>query len=290
MKNVQLANSKISLEISPLGAEIQSLKKDGNDFQYIWNDTTGKYWKRHAPILFPIIGRLNDDTFLSDNQEFHMTQHGFLRDRELKIVDQDKQHVTFEDSFDDDTLKKYPFKYKVIIKYQLIDDQVDVSAQISNQGQSSMYFSLGFHPGFHLNEKLEKYHLSFDPDQSELTNLDVEPAPFLSGEDKKIQLDNGQFQLSHQLLDDGLMVFSMNGINQVSLSEEQQGEILSLDVSEFPYLAIWSPEKKNAPFVCIEPFNGLPDVVGKPREMKDKKGVNQIAPEQIETFEWKLKI
>ena len=41
----------------------------------------GPVWPRHAPVLFPIVGRLKDDRLRHQGKSYHLPQHGFARDR-----------------------------------------------------------------------------------------------------------------------------------------------------------------------------------------------------------------
>ena len=46
-------------------------------------------WNRHAPILFPFVGKVKDGTYRIGDKEFAMkTQHGFARDSEFALVEQ----------------------------------------------------------------------------------------------------------------------------------------------------------------------------------------------------------
>ena len=50
----QIKNDQLTVEISSLGAELQSIK-DANGNEYLW-DGDPKYWARRSPLLFPIVG------------------------------------------------------------------------------------------------------------------------------------------------------------------------------------------------------------------------------------------
>ncbi|RHS32369.1 hypothetical protein DWV55_11650 [Butyricicoccus sp. AF10-3] len=57
-----LENERFRVEINEFGAELTRFtsKKDGTE--YVWKGDPAA-WKRHAPILFPIVGRLKDKTY-----------------------------------------------------------------------------------------------------------------------------------------------------------------------------------------------------------------------------------
>jgi acetaldehyde dehydrogenase / alcohol dehydrogenase len=150
--------------------------------------------------------------------------------------------------------------------------------RIDNFNDKKMYYSLGFHPAFNLEGDLADYRLEFDPKQTELTSLLIDPAPFRSGKEEKVTLKDGSLPLSWPLLDKGLKIYKADAASHVKLASGHQHAV-TLDISDFPYLAVWSPEEKQAPFVCVEPFRGLPDRYGRPVELSEKDGEQWLFPE-----------
>ena len=289
MATVELKNKKISAVISLLGAEIQSVTRIDDGFDYIWNDTTGKYWGRHAPVLFPIIGQINQNTYYFDGHKYGLTQHGFLRDQTFEIVSQSQDAVVLKSAANADTKAKFPFDYQVTISYRLDDSALKVEYNVENLDQKTMYYSLGLHPGFNTTGDFANYRLKFDPAVTELENQEVDPAPLLSGKTHMVKLTDGEYGLSHDKLDAGLIVFSAKGLKHVQLVSDEVKHAVELNLNDFPYFAIWSPEKKNADFVCVEPFNGLPDVYGDPEQLQDKKAVNTLAAGKTDVFGTEIK-
>lgn len=80
-----LENERFRVEINEFGAELTRFtsKKDGTE--YVWKGDPAA-WKRHAPILFPIVGRLKDKTYTVDGKPYEITQHGFGRDLEWQAL------------------------------------------------------------------------------------------------------------------------------------------------------------------------------------------------------------
>lgn len=78
-----LENKRFKVTVNEMGAELTSFysKKDGTE--YIWQADPAA-WKRHAPILFPIVGRLKDKTYTVSGTAYEITQHGFGRDLEWR--------------------------------------------------------------------------------------------------------------------------------------------------------------------------------------------------------------
>ena len=82
MNNIFLKNNNLTVKISTLGAEIQSLKK--SEKEYIWEGNPD-IWEGHSPILFPICGKLADNKFIIDGKEFSLNMHGFAKKVYLKL-------------------------------------------------------------------------------------------------------------------------------------------------------------------------------------------------------------
>ncbi len=76
-----LSNNKIEIEVSHHGAELLSLRC--NEREYMWNGDPA-FWNRHAPILFPAVGKPYNNTVHIKGKEYTMKQHGFARDSEFE--------------------------------------------------------------------------------------------------------------------------------------------------------------------------------------------------------------
>ena len=72
-----LENERFRVEINEFGAELTRFtsKKDGTE--YVWKGDPAA-WKRHAPILFPIVGRLKDKTYTVDGRPYEITASGAI--------------------------------------------------------------------------------------------------------------------------------------------------------------------------------------------------------------------
>ncbi|URW70688.1 aldose 1-epimerase family protein [Lactobacillus kefiranofaciens subsp. kefirgranum] len=288
MEQITIKNNKLEAKIALLGAEIQEVKNLQDDFSYIWT-ADKKYWGRHAPILFPFIGRSNENKYLCLGKTYDMKQHGFLRDQTFKVVEQKDDEVVLESSSTPETKAVYPYDYTVTITYRLAKDELKAYYQVENKNSSAMYYSFGFHPGLNITSNLSDYSLHFDTKNSSLRRLLIDPAPFRSGEETRTQLEDGKLALNYPMLDDGLIIFDVADISSVSLVSSKDGNKVTEDISDFPYLAIWSPEKKQAPFVCVEPFRGLPDKYGKPIDISMKDGEQNIIGHHTDKFDVSLR-
>ena len=276
-EKIVIDNDQLEVSVSTMGGELQSVKSKKDGYEYIWQ-ADAKYWGRHAPVLFPFIGRSNDNSYLLDGQKYSMKQHGFLRDYDFELVHQEKDSVKLLFESNPETRKVYPYDFSVELEYKLSSKQLEVIYRINNFTANTMYYSLGFHPAFNIEGDLADYRLDFAPEQEKLTDLLIDPAPFRSGKEATVELKDSSLPLSYPMLDKGLKIYNADDISTVKLTSSHTHSI-TMDLHDFPFLAVWSPEKKQAPFVCVEAFRGLPDQYGKVGELKEKKGEQVVFPE-----------
>lgn len=158
-----LSNGKLTIQVSEHGAELCSLK--ACDKEYLWQADPA-FWKRHSPVLFPIVGGVWENVYRLDGQEYHLSQHGFARDMDFTLVGQDDSKVLYELNYTEETLAKYPYKFKLCIGYALEDDKVRVIWKVMNLDQKEISFQIGAHPAFyfpHYDEKTtERGYFGFD--------------------------------------------------------------------------------------------------------------------------------
>lgn len=74
----------LKVVISSKGAEVQSVKDRHNGYEYIWQ-ANPKVWARHAPVLFPIVGRLVNDEYTYKGKKYHMTEHALPEIKNLRL-------------------------------------------------------------------------------------------------------------------------------------------------------------------------------------------------------------
>ena len=145
--NYEIKNEHIKAKIKSFGAELNSLQKCAEELEYIWQGDS-KYWNRHSPILFPIVGRLKNDSYTYQNQKYNMTQHGFARDKEFEVIKNEADFMEFRLKSDEKTLEIYPFSFELYLSYKLEKNSLIVSYKVINKSDDKMLFSIGAHPVF----------------------------------------------------------------------------------------------------------------------------------------------
>ena len=286
-----LRNSEMEVQVSSKGGELVSLR-DAAQTEYIWiGDAT--YWKRHAPQLFPCIGRLTNNQYRMDGALHEMGQHGFLRDYELTKVEEIETSLHLRLTSDASTRQLYDRAWIVDIFYTLCGKTLSVKFQVRNCDTRTMRFGYGIHPGFNvpLNPALrfEDYRLDFHemsiPKQMELTERYT-----ISGGMRDYALEEGRYlPLQHSLFDhDAIILKDMP--HTVTLSSQKDEKKVTVTFPDMPYLGIWHAPETDAPFVCIEPWSSLPSTDGVIDEFETKPDFITVEPEHTYTNCWSISI
>ncbi len=275
-----LKNDFIQLKIKKAGAEMISLQLRDDNTEYLWTGDPD-YWGRHAPVLFPIVGRLKDNEYILDGETYKMTQHGFGRDKDFELITAENNRATYRLSDDENTLKKYPYQFQLDITYTLEENTVKINYNLKNTDSKEIHFSLGAHPGFCCplfeDEEMEDYYLEFEEVETAETHL-LE-GPYFSGHSKEILNNEKILNLSPDLFANDALVFKDLKSNSITIKGKNHKRETKVKFSGFPYLGIWSPVKRS-PFVCIEPWYGIADSIDTDKNFKTKKAIHSLIPDE----------
>ena len=81
-----LENEKFKIIANNNGAELSSISSKEDGIEYLWNGNK-KYWGYHAPVLFPIVGKVKDGIYRVDGKEYNLPQHGLARVSEFELIE-----------------------------------------------------------------------------------------------------------------------------------------------------------------------------------------------------------
>jgi galactose mutarotase-like enzyme len=265
---ISISNSQLSATINTLGAELISLIKSNKN--YIWQlDET--YWNKTSPILFPIVGRLKNDSYEFNGKMYHLARHGFARNMEFSFDKKSDSQVIFELNESEETKINYPFDFKLLIAYTLIENELVIEYFVRNQSDEVLPFSIGAHPAFSVSDKFENYSLQFNKeDLFETHHLENES---FNGKTTLLEVKNNVIALNYALFEKDALVFKQLKSNEVILKNNEKA-VLKVNYNHFPYLGIWT--KENAPFLCIEPWCGLADSSNHNGDFEEKEGINLL--------------
>ena len=276
MTLIPLSNGILSATIATLGAELQSLK-DAAGSEWLWQADPA-VWPRHAPILFPIVGKAAGNALLIDGRSYPIGQHGFARDRDFAIVEQGPGHVTLRLVADAETRTHYPFDFVLDLTYALDGATLAETATITNPGAAPLPASVGFHPGF-------AWPLpgSDAPQEAHLVLFEkAEPAPIrrlgpggVLPDGLPTPVEGRRLALAPSLFAADALIFDR--LESRSLWFGVPGRPgLRVDFPDMPYLGLWM--KPGAPFLCIEPWQGHAAPEGFAGPIADMPGMLAIAP------------
>lgn len=276
-----IKNDELILCFSGLGAELTSISDTKTGRNYLWNaDPT--YWKRSSPVLFPIVGSLKDKSFTYKGITYPLSQHGFARDLDFKVIDSKENSISFLLESNKDTLEIYPFPFRLIIAYTLVQREITVTWEVVNTGADTMYFSIGAHPAFlcplNANEKQSDYFLAFDCENPiGVTKINENGLALKGLKDSPVILEteNGLLPVSSHLFDDDALVIENNQFHKVSLLTPNKIPYVTVSF-DAPLFGLWSPAGKNAPFVCIEPWYGRCDSEDFNGTLEDREYGNKL--------------
>ncbi len=279
--NYEIKNSFIKAKIKSFGAELNSLQKNDNDLEYIWQGNP-KYWNRHSPILFPIVGRLKNDSYIYQNQKYNMTQHGFARDKEFEVVKNEVDFIEFRLCSDDKSLEIYPFYFELFLSYKLEKNSLVINYKIINKSLDKMLFSIGAHPAFNWplkeNEKKEDYYLEFEDIKQTKRYFLNDKGLVYKNED--LEIIENKIALNEELFKNDALVFNDLNIKQLTFRSKKNDNFIKVDFENFPYLGIWS-KPSGAPFLCIEPWFGVADEENSTQNLEDKKAMITLQKDEI---------
>lgn len=275
--NYVLKNAELTVTLSDLGAEMISVRR--GTCEYVWQkDDT--YWKDgQAPLLFPICGRLIEGAYAYEGTRYEMAIHGFAKDSVFQVAHRSDCEIEFVLEADEATKSSYPFDFSLSVIYRLEGDTLATEAVIRNRGSSVMPATFGAHPGFYVPldgaGRFEDYWLEFSkpcsPDEVVMT-----PTCFLTGERKPFLLERGRYlPLRHSLFDIDA-IFLARVSDSVTLKSDKTPRSVTLTYPDMPYLGIWHMPRTDAPYVCIEPWCGLPDYNGKVGDIMQKSDMFRI--------------
>ena len=296
MSDVILKNENLKIEVNLHGAELKSLYNMDTDTEYLWCADPA-YWNRTSPVLFPFVGGVKNGVYRHNGVEYRIGQHGFARDREFALVSRTEDTVWFSLEDDESSRMIYPFAFRLEIGYQLLKDGVKVMWRVKNPAETDMYFSIGAHPAFNCplrkGEKQTDYSIRLQGgdgnDVEAFVNTIFGQGGTVTAEHETVELNHGLLPITEHTFDNDAKVIENAQVQRVALIDESGEEILAVEF-DAPLVGIWSPPKKNAPFVCIEPWYGRCDSEVFAGELKDREWEQVLKPGEEFAAEYKIRV
>ena len=279
---------------SRLGGELLSYKLDGVEKIHQGQeciDAYGKvYWKRHFPVLFPIVGKLKQNRTIINGRTYEMSQHGFARDMEFEPITKLDNFHSYVLRSNPSTMVKYPFEFSLYITYRTDGNKLTTIYKVVNDGDNNMPFGIGGHPAFKIDmEDLlnEEYYLEFDQDEDKIHFLYLVDGLVGTEYAKNIMMDKRRIKITKDTFNNDAVIMKGITSNKISLKRRRGNKtLLTMDFEGFPYLGVWS--KPGAPFLCIEPWYSTADAVKSTGVFAQKSDILVLAPKK--EFECKFTV
>ena len=249
-------------------------------------------------MLFPIVGKVWNGEYRVGDKIYRLPQHGFARDLNFTALCQDTDSVVLALESNGDTLKVYPYKFRIEATYRLEDSTLVVEWRIKNPGSEPMYFQIGAHPGFNYRDfdKNDFIHGYFRLAQGEepvsrLIIGQLTPDGYRSENAGMIELDSdAMLPITPGLFAADALVLEEHQIDQVILYDKECTPYIALETQDAPVWGLWSPPGKNAPFVCIEPWMGRCDVEGYEGDISGRDYINRLEPGKSAAFTYRISV
>lgn len=284
MATYTIENEKLSVTVAAHGAELSSIYDKENDRELIWQADPA-FWNRHAPVLFPNVGKYYGGHFTYNGKEYPMGQHGFARDKEFTQVAAEEDFVTYRLCADEESKKVYPFDFVLEITHRLQESRLSVEWNVKNVDDKTMYFTIGGHPAFNVNvlpdTTFEDYSLAFKAGTEKLSYilLDTESGTAIADKKYELHLTDSKYTLKKDMFDKDALVFDDGQITWAALALPDGQPYIALEGKDFPNFGIWS--KPGAPYVCLEPWCGRCDNRGFEGEISEKPGINALKAGEV---------
>lgn len=290
----RLNNLQLSVCVDSVGAELKSLKKINGGTEYMW-DANPEYWERTSPVLFPFVGSLNNGSYRYDGKEYPMPKHGFAKDMEFDLLRQTENELSFLLRADQETKLKYPFDFELVLGYRFDkdnDNKLIVSWKVTNHDSREMYFSIGGHPAFlypdNSKDVQTKCKVLFDIEDKIISSV-VGKGSLFSTRTREFVLQDGMMDITADMFDEDALVIEHDQAHKVSLCNDSGQPYLTVSF-DAPLFALWSPAKKNAPFICIEPWYGRGDRENFTGDLSEREYGNKLAPSDVFYAEYTIMV
>lgn len=230
---ITIRNQNAVVTCQTHGAELLSYQTTAGK-EYLWQKDPA-YWAKTSPVLFPYIGPV-PETVTIHGTAYKIPRHGFIKDAEFEVREQGADYVVLTAQANDFTLSVYPYSFTFTVTFRLQESALEVTYGVRNQGAEEMPFLVGGHPGFfcpmEAGERFNDYLLHFA--------------------DEAIP----DFPLTYSKFDNDAILFENLKCRSVKLIHYETERGLQFDFPDYPSIAFWTPVKKNAPFLCLEPWCG----------------------------------
>lgn len=281
--NYTVSNGSVSISVKQYGAELSSFKSLDTSIEYLWQGNP-EVWYGQSPILFPIVGTLLDNKCRINGKEYEMFRHGIARKRDFELKEQSDNRLILTQSWNEDSLERYPFKYIFDIEFKLEGKKLTVTHIIKNADNKTMYFSIGAHPGFNckIGDRIEFE----EPETLKCEKIDTDS--ILDGKYYPTLNNEKTIVIRKDIFDDDALILSGMKSDTLYLKSDFRPQYIKFNFGKAPVLGIWA--KPGAEYVCIEPWYGINDSREVKKDFSQKRLIQKLEPNEEFIFPWSAEI
>lgn len=289
-----LQNGRFRATVTTQGGELISFQ-DGEGTEYLWQGDPA-VWAGRDPILFPIVGALRDGKVRFPEGEYAMARHGFARNSQFTLAQRGEDFAVLELTESPETLDLYPYPFRLRVTHRLTERGFETAYAVKNTGAGTMLYCIGGHTAFncplHPGERFEDYRLVFDQAETGPSAAVGRPGGVLDRRVPKEYLrGTDTLALRHGIFDEAdTLIFSALRSRGVSLVHRDTGRGLRMDFHQFPMLGVWTMPGKNAPYLCIEPWQGCAAFADETGWFQDKPCSVALAPGEERTLAFSVEV
>lgn len=288
-----MENEYLRISVDDHGAELVSIYDKTNQRELLWQADPA-FWRRHAPILFPHVGKHYNNEYHYNGQIYQTHQHGFARDLEFSCLSASGSSVTHRLTATEETKAYFPFDFSLDVTHTLHGRELTVTWEVVNRGTQTMYFTIGGHPAFRVpilpDTRQTDYCLLFDTDADHLNYLLLDPKSGTAVKDETydLPLNHGRAAITSDMFDRDALVFDDSQIEYAAIGYPDGSPYLSVSCKGFPNFGIWSVP--GAPYICLEPWIGRCDDFGFVGDLSERPGILSLPAEEVFRRNYTIKV
>ena len=269
---ITLQNGQLTVRIAERGAEIVSVQNAAG-YEFIWQADPA-FWAKHCPLLFPVCGRLLHFTHTYEGKAYKMGNHGFAQRKifaAAQLSDTEAEFVLHED---EETLAEYPFRFALTVHYVLKGNALTITTGVANTDTKPLYCNFGSHEAYAAGGAFTDWAVRFEK-REDFVVTEQNKDGQLTGRRIPYKDDTDLLPLSWEMFANDSLLF--DGLRSRKVTLEHRGEaVLSVEFADFSHLLLWT--KPGAPYIAIEPWNGLPDPADADGQLRHKPGIIRLDP------------
>lgn len=299
-----LENELIKAEIESFGGELKSLVHKATGQEYMW-EADPAFWGKTSPVLFPFIGKLEGASYEYENRRYEIEKHGFARDMEFDVAEREENRITFFIESNENTLKKFPFPFRLEILYELEESGITEKWRVINKGSGTMYFSMGGHPAFACPPKNGKKDAGlrrtdcflklfgenlqpYDGNKVQSTEIMV-PEGLLTGMSFPVEVEESLISVKEHIFDKDALCLEKQGVKALGICDAAGREYVRLE-ADCPVWGIWSVPDSNAAYICLEPWWGICDSRGYGGTLQERPYTNSAEAGKVWEQSFKITV